>query len=330
MPVTTGSDPAVAARTGCEFTTSSPRYRRRSPCVADLLNSIRFLNSRNRTRRIGVSTVIPQSCGGPTMNDEKATAAAVKKHMTPDQLALGDPVVDSIGMVLVPVPAGEFQMGSPDSDSDADDDEKPQHLVKITEPFYLSAYVVTQQEYEKVMGVRPWQGQEYVKEGPDNPATNVSHDDAVEFCRKLSETEGVEYRLPTEAEWEYACRAGTTTVYSFGDDASKLRQYAWYDENAWDVGEEYAHRVGQKLPNPWGLFDMHGNVWELCQDGYASYGSEKVVSDPMGPAQGDEYRVLRGGSFDLYALLVRSAYRLNLTPVLRNGSYGFRVARTYA
>ncbi|MCH7989078.1 MAG: formylglycine-generating enzyme family protein, partial [Planctomycetes bacterium] len=170
--------------------------------------------------------------------------------MTPDQLALGDPIVNSVGMLLVPIPAGEFQMGSPDSDSVASDDEKPQHLVKITKPFYLSVYEVTQQQYEKVMGTRPWQDKPNVQDGPDYPATYVSWNDAVEFCRKLSEQEGVEYRLPTEAQWEYACRAGTTTVYSFGDDAYKLGQHAWYAKNAWNIGEEYAHRIGQKLPNP--------------------------------------------------------------------------------
>jgi formylglycine-generating enzyme required for sulfatase activity len=211
---------------------------------------------------------------------------------------------------------------------DAEDDEKPQHLVKITKPFYLGLYEVTQQQYEKVMEARPWQGEEYVKEGPDYPAVYVNHDDAVEFCRRLSKQEGVEYRLPTEAEWEYACRAGTTTSYSFGDDASKLGQYAWYGKNAWDIGEKYAHRVGQKLPNPWGLYDMHGNAWEWCQDWYAPYGSEKVVSDPVGPAQG-EGRVLRGGSFLSLTSNVRSANRFNNRPVNRFYSLGFRVARTY-
>jgi formylglycine-generating enzyme required for sulfatase activity len=149
----------------------------------------------------------------------------------------------------------------------------------------------------------------------------------VEFCRRLSKQEDVEYRLPTEAEWEYACRAGTTTAYSFGDDESKLGQYAWYRKNAWDIGEEYAHRVGQKLPNPWGLYDMHGNVWEWCQDWYGPYGSEKVVSDPMGPAQG-EGRVLRGGSFSYLSSVVRSASRYYNLPVYRSDSLGFRAART--
>ena len=237
------------------------------------------------------------------------------------------PIVNSIGMKLTLIPAGQFQMGSPDSEPDREDDET-RHLVKITRPFYLSVYEVTQGQYEKVMGARPWQGQNLVKEGPDYPAVYVNHDDAVEFCRRLSKQEGVEYRLPTEAEWEYACRAGTTTAFSFGDDESKLGQYAWYDKNAWDIGEEYAHRVGQKLPNRWGLYDMHGNVWEWCQDWEASYGSQKVVSDPVGPAQG-EYRVLRGGSFNDLTSDVRSANRLFNQPVVRLGNNGFRAARTY-
>jgi len=233
--------------------------------------------------------------------------------------------VNSIGMKLTLIPAGEFQMGSPDSDSDAENDDKPQHLVKISKPFYLGVYEVTQQQYEKVMGARPWQGKDYVKEGPDYPAVYVNHGDAVEFCRRLSKQEGVEYRLPTEAEWEYACRGGTTTIYSFGDDAATLGQYAWYVKNTSDIDEKYAHRVGQKLPNRWGLYDMHGNVFEWCQDLYAPYGSEKVVSDPVGPAQGD-YRVLRGGSFYNQTSDVRSAYRLYTytQPDLRSFIFGFR------
>jgi formylglycine-generating enzyme required for sulfatase activity len=218
-------------------------------------------------------------------------------------------------------------MGSPDAEPDRDDDET-RHLVKISKPFYLGVYEVTQQQYEKVMGARPWQGEEYVKEGPDYPAVYVNYDDAVEFCRRLSKQEGVEYRLPTEAEWEYACRAGTTTAYSFGDDESKLGQYAWYNKNAWDIDQKYAHRVGQKLPNRWGLYDMHGNVFEWCQDWYGPYGSQKVVSDPAGPAEGGR-RVLRGGSFYYHSSYVRSAFRSLNRPDNRNYLSGFRAARTY-
>jgi formylglycine-generating enzyme required for sulfatase activity/predicted Ser/Thr protein kinase len=275
---------------------------------------------------------------GPTKVDHnqaqpQEVAATVKKHMTPAQLALGDPVVNSVGMVLVPIPAGEFQMGSPDSDSDAFANEKPRHLVQITKPFYLSVYEVTQQQYEKVMGVRPWRGhflwsQVWVQEGTAHPATYVSHDDAVEFCLKLSEQEGVEYRLPTEAQWEYACRAGSTTAYNFGDDVSKLGEHAWCFENTCDVGEWYAHRVGQKLPNPWGLYDMHGNLSEWCQDGYAGYDSEKAVIDPTGPAQGD-HRMVRGGSINNSPSILRSAKRSSEQRTYRSYSKGFRPARTY-
>ena len=246
-------------------------------------------------------------------------AATVKKHMTPAQLALGDPITNSVGMLLVPIPAGEFMMGSPDSDSDAFATEKPQHLVKITKPFYLSVNEVTQRQYEKVMGVRPWQGKKYVQEGSDYPAVYVSWNDAVEFCRKLSEQEGVKYRLPTEAQWEYACRAKTSTPYSYGDDASKLEQYAWYSKNAWGIGEKYAHRVGQKQPNPWGLYDIHGNVWEWCGDWYGKY---------EGPASGSG-RVLRGGSFNYGTVVCRSAFRGNGRPGNRHFNIGFRVSRTY-
>jgi formylglycine-generating enzyme required for sulfatase activity len=271
---------------------------------------------------------------------EKAAAAEAvkkyKKHMTPAQLELGDPIVNSIGILLVPIPAGEFQMGSPDSIR-----ERPQHLVKITKPFYLGAFEVTQSQYEKVMGVRPWQDPPFKvgpdhPAGPDYPATEVSWHNAVEFCLKLSEQEGVEYRLPTEAQWEYACRARTTTVYSFGDDASKLGQHAWYDKNARDIGENYPHRVGQKLPNSWGLYDMHGNVWEWCQDWYAPYGPEKVVIDLMGPEQGksrvyrDGSRVFRGGCFAHPADNAPSVNRNDSNPGGSvGGIVGYRVVRTY-
>ena len=155
----------------------------------------------------------------------------------------------------------------------------------------------------------------------------MSWNDAVEFCRKLSEQEGVEYHLPTEAQWEYACRAGTTTAFSFGDDESKLGQHAWYKKNSWDIGEKYTHRVGLKLPNPWSLYDMHGNVQEWCQDWIAPY-SRESLNDPVGPAQG-ERRALRGGSFGSQSSYVRSAARYAFQPAGQGTNNGFRVARTY-
>jgi formylglycine-generating enzyme required for sulfatase activity len=287
--------------------------------------------NRQKTQPTASNETLPAKVAvAPPLAVAPFDAAQAKAHQQAWSKYLGVPVeyTNSIGMKLTLIPAGEFQMGSPDSDSAALDREKPQHLVKITKPFYLAVHEVTQQQYEKVMEARPWQGKTWVKEGPDYPASYVSHDHAVEFCRRLSKQEGVEYRLPTEAEWEYACRAGTTTAYSFGDDEAKLGQYAWYGKNAWDVGEEYAHRVGQKLPNRWGLYDMHGNAWEWCQDWWGPYGSEKVVSDPLGPAQGYG-RVLRGGSFNARTSYVRSANRNINHPDPRNYGFGFRAARTY-
>ena len=152
---------------------------------------------------------------------------------------------------------------------------------------------VTQAQWQAVMGTTPWDVAKNVKEGDDYPASYVNWPDAVEFCRKLSEKEGLEYRLPTEAEWEYACRAGTTTAYSFGDDASELGEYAWYKENAWGAGQKHPHTVGQKKPNPWGLYDMHGNVWEWCSDWRGDYSSESVT-DPAGPSSGSVRTVLLG------------------------------------
>ena len=152
----------------------------------------------------------------------------------------------------------------------------------------------------------------------------VSWNDAVMFCGKLSEKEGVEYRLPTEAEWEYACRAGTSTAYSFGDDESQLGKYVWYEDNS----ERTTHAVGEKPPNAWGLYDMHGNVFEWCQDWSEVYGSEKVITDPTGPASGIR-RVLRGGAFYFLPKYVRSANRGNNQPGYRNLVHGFRLARTY-
>jgi formylglycine-generating enzyme required for sulfatase activity len=161
--------------------------------------------------------------------------------------------------------------------------------------------------------------------GAENPVEQVSWEDAVEFCRKLSELSaekaaGNVYRLPTEAQWEYACRAGTTTQFSFGDDESDLGDYAWYRENS----ASKAHPVGGKQPNAWGLYDMHGNVWEWCQDWYDDYPSG-AVTDPTGPADGSG-RVIRGGGWDFIAEICRSAYRSGFGPSFRSLSdCGFRV-----
>ena len=238
-------------------------------------------------------------------------AATVKQTLTPAQLAVGDPIENSIGMVLVPIPAGEFLMGSPETEPGRQDNSELQHQVTLTKPFLLGVHEVTQGQWQAVMGTTPWKGKKSIKEGDDYPAMSVSWQDAVEFCRQLSEKEGLEYRLPTEAEWEYACRAGTTTAYSFGNDASELDEYAcymsWGRANAPAGARPSAHSVGQKKPNPWGLYDMHGNLWEWCSDWYGDSPSGGVT-DPAGPSSGSS-RVECGGSWHRGAGNCRSAAR---------------------
>jgi formylglycine-generating enzyme required for sulfatase activity len=161
-------------------------------------------------------------------------------------------------MEFVLIAAGALQMGS--NDREAFNDEKPVHTVRLTQPFYLGKYEVTQSQWQTVMGNNPSHFTPSQFPGdPNRPVENVSWDDVQEFIRRLNAREGgVTYRLPTEAEWEYAARAGTTTRWSFGDEESQLSRYAWHGENA----DGQTHPVGQLRPNPWGLYDMHGNVWE--------------------------------------------------------------------
>ncbi|MGB2863604.1 MAG: SUMF1/EgtB/PvdO family nonheme iron enzyme [Sedimentisphaerales bacterium] len=238
------------------------------------------------------------------------------------------------GINLVYIPAGSFMMGSSVSAAqlagEYDKKEKdfanefPQYEVRISKGFWMGQTEVTQGQYKSVMNAQPWSGKAYVQEDANNPAVYVSWDDAVEFCRRLSQQEGRRYRLPTEAEWEYACRAGTTTRFSFGASDSSLGDYAWFDGNADKVGQDYAHPVGQKIPNLWGLYDMHGNVFEWCSDYYdEKYYSNSPSVDPNGPPSGIS-RSLRGGSWDNGGSHLRSSYRSDY-PVSRGLLVGFRV-----
>ena len=232
-----------------------------------------------------------------------------------------------IEMTFKEIPAGTFTMGSPEWKADREDDET-QHPVTISNPFYMQTTEVTQGQWKAVMGTEPWKGEKYVKEGANYAATYVSWDDAVAYCKKLSEKEGKTYRLPTEAEWEYACRAGTETRWSFGDDEKVLGDYAWYNENAYDiVSERYAHQVGLKKPNAFGLYDMHGNVYEWCHDYFEKdYYKQSPAQDPPGPASGSS-RVLRGGSWVYGTRGNRSAFRNRDVAESRNSSNGFRLVR---
>ena len=235
---------------------------------------------------------------------------------------IGETLTNSLGMKLTYIPAGEFTMGSPSGESDRDDDET-QHRVRLSRPFWLGVTEVTQGQWEALMGSRPWEGKS-AKSNPSHAASYVSWDDAVEFCRKLSERAGKAYRLPTEAEWEYACRGGTTSMYHFGDNVSELGRFGWFADNAKNVGERDAHVVRQKLPNGWGLYDMHGNVYEWCGDWYGDYPSG-TVTDPKGPGSGSD-RVLRGGSWFSYPLFCRPACRYGTSPGLQTHNLGFRLA----
>lgn len=228
---------------------------------------------------------------------------------------------NSVGMKFRIIPAGTFLMGSPDQGGD----ERPQHSITIKKPYYIGIHEVTQGQWSKVMGTTPWKGQSLTADGDGVAASYISADDLNEFCDRLSALDGRRYRLPTEAEWEWACRAGTTTNYSFGDEVSRLGEYAWFDGNAWSKEEQYAHFVGQKPPNPFGLFDVHGNVWEWCLDSYEGDDSRNgKPTEPDNPSAGNG-RVLRGGSWFNEQVQLRSSSRRNYTPSFRSSNIGGRV-----
>jgi len=227
---------------------------------------------------------------------------------------------NSLGMQFVLIPAGTFMMGTAITE-EGDEDEHPQHHVTLSQPFYLQTTPVTQGQWRHLMEGNP---SSFSNCGEDCPVEHVSWHDAQKFIKKLNQLERIDqYRLPTEAEWEYACRAGSTLSFCFGDEETELGHYAWYEDNS----QESTHPVGQLKPNAWGLYDMHGNVFEWCQDWYGEYAPEPVT-DPTGPSSG-EFRVLRGGSWDGEAGDLRSAYRHRLTPGYRYGHEGFRVARSF-
>ena len=221
------------------------------------------------------------------------------------------PFVNSIGMELVTVNPGEFVMGSP-SDEPGHDNDETQHKVRITRPFLLDVNLVTQSQYAAVMGNNP----SYFYGQDDLPVDSVSWDEAAAFCKKLSAKEGRRYRLPTEAEWEYACRAGTSGPYA-GD--GKIDDIGWYWSNSGDV----THPVGQLDPNGWGFYDMQGDLWEWCADWYGQYPPGDAV-DPTGPATGVS-RVLRGGTIEYDAEYCRSAFRNYYPPDTQLYYIGFRV-----
>ncbi|MDA1018266.1 MAG: formylglycine-generating enzyme family protein [Planctomycetota bacterium] len=272
-----------------------------------------------------------------------------------DQPKQGDEIKNSLGMRLVDIPPGKFTMGSPEAEQGREAQETP-HEVELTKGFYLGVHEVTVGQFRRFVrdanyqtdgqrdgkggwgvneagsiemsGKYTWESPGF-KQSDDHPVVLVTWNDAKAFCRWLSDKEQKEYRLPTEAQWEYACRAGTKTAYTFGNDPQQLPAYANVGDRPAAKPKDGYHQtapVGRFKPNAFGLYDMHGNVWEWCEDRYVpnSYRPEKQT-DPTGPASGMA-RVQRGGGWSSSAKRCRSAARIGRHPSSYRGSYlGFRV-----
>lgn len=225
-----------------------------------------------------------------------------------------DTIINSVGMKLVLLKAGSFMMGSPVTENDRDTDEGPTHSVHLSHDFYMSEHLITQEQFEKTLG---WNYSKF--KSASNPVEMVSKTEAELFCKKLSELDNRYYSLPTEAQWEYACRSGTSFTYGFGNNIYQLADFAWFKHNSGNI----THPVGARQPNAWGLYDMHGNVWEWCLDKWqeAGYAVENNV-DPICNA-GDTF-VIRGGSYLNEPQALRCAKRFGYNNQ-RSSCVGFRV-----
>ena len=268
----------------------------------------------------------PPECGDGECNGDETCVTC--NADCGDCIPTGDQITVDLGngvsMILIRIDAGIFTMG--DSQGIGDPDETPVHEVTITSPFYIGRYEVTQAQWKQVMGTTPWQSYPYVIENDEAPAVIISWNDTQGFNEAFHTKTGYDVRMPTEAEWEYACRAGTSTMYYFANNSTDLSDYAWWFGNADDVGENYAHLTGRKIPNAWDLNDMHGNVWEYCSDWYAdNYYTANTIKNPSGPTTGT-VRVIRGGAWSSYADECRSANRDSIKPTWTPSIVGFRIA----
>lgn len=214
-----------------------------------------------------------------------------------------------VKMKLVRIPAGKFMMGSPVGEKGRSKETEKQKAVTIPRDFFMAETEVTQAQWQAVMGTTPWKGQQYTKSGPNYPATYVDWREAHTFLNKVMAKTGRMVRLPWQNEWEYACRAGTKTSFSFGNSDKKMGEYAWFKSNTTDAGAGYDHAVRIKKANPWGLYDMHGNAYEWCQD----MTSERLCA-------------VRGGAWHGESKYCRSASRNLLRPTSKYYGLGFRVA----
>jgi formylglycine-generating enzyme required for sulfatase activity len=263
----------------------------------------------------GKQSVEPVKVAEKAQGQEKAVASPREKF------------TNSIGMEFASIPAGKFLMGSPKTEKERDPDET-QHEVTLTQGFRMGVHEVTQAQYEQVMGKNP-----SFSKGATLPVEQVSYDDALAFCKKLSDlpaekAAGHKYRLPTEAEWEYCCRAGTSTPFHFGNELNGTQANCDGTTPYGTTQNGPFHRkttpVGSYPPNAWGLYDMQGNVWEWCADRYSDY-TERPVTNPLGSEVGS-ICVVRGGSWLDVAADCRSANRIRLDPSFRNYGLGFRLA----
>ncbi len=238
-------------------------------------------------------------------------ASVVGVRLEAKDKTFASPAMGAQFILIVP---GTFMKGDVQSVS--------RRQVTISKPFYIQTTEVTQGQWKKVMGNNPSSFKEC---GDDCPVENISWIMAQGFIRKLNQKEGTnKYRLPTEAEWEYACRAGTTTNFSFGNDVEELPDYAWYHINS----ANRTHPVAQKKPNPWGLYDMHGNVWEWCMD-WQDDSPTGAAKDPAEPSSGHQHRVMRGGSWPNNPATLTSAFRGQDYPVIQSSDIGFRLVRDF-
>jgi formylglycine-generating enzyme required for sulfatase activity len=280
-------------------------------------------DKQSRLAPVASASAVIQPDPGPRLEAPDGTSG----RKEPIAIDLGS----GVKMEFAWIPPGRFTMGSPEDESERADDET-QHQVAIWRGFWIGRYPVTQKQWETLMGENPSHVKEKVKTGflsskegtlPDHPVENVSWVDCQDFLvnvndRLVADRQHLQARLPTEAEWEYACRAGTTSAYYTGHGEKGLAAAGWYAANSGNR----THAVGQKKPNAWGLYDMHGNVWEWCGDWYGQY-PDRVVSDPPGPSSGSG-RVVRGGSWGGDPQCCRSANRRRGDPKYRAGGVGFR------
>jgi formylglycine-generating enzyme required for sulfatase activity len=271
---------------------------------------------------------------GPQPPATETVASATNRVTAVPELPVQPLRVNSIGMKLAAIPAGTFQMGSPDNEPGRRPAEGPQHAVGIRNPFFIGTHEVTVGQFKAFVaatsypagtekgGHANWREPGF-EQTDEHPVVYVSWHDAQAFCAWLSKKEGVQYLLPTEAQWEYCCRAGSTGRFCFGDDDRRLAEFAWYNKNS----ERKTHPVGQLKANAWGLHDVHGMVWEWTADWFdEAYYANSPKEDPPGPAAG-LCRVARGGSFRSSVSDARSARRFWFTPTTRDCIIGFRVVR---